>query len=327
MQSSSSPSGLSTSTSLSSADPASPPRGGRLRGLSYLRSYTHNHLHIRPSTPESGQSQQRATRPRLNRAATTEDSPSSSPPGQAQQVASAISSPQRRQAPAPLQSSSWAPSTLPTSGWLPASGASAGSVGPTTQLEPALAARQAGTMQHDGQGLEAASAAQAATPAPSSKKRSKTAKPTIQLIPYNDISSRSRPSLDFTRISRTLPEPNSVIKVGRYSERDSSIEPIPSEPSAAPVGFKSKVVSRKHCEFWCEDEQWYVKDVGSSSGTFLNHVRLSPPAMESKPIPVKDGDIIQLGIDFKGGEEMIFRCVKMRLECNRGWQKTVNKFK
>jgi pSer/pThr/pTyr-binding forkhead associated (FHA) protein len=100
-----------------------------------------------------------------------------------------------------------------------------------------------------------------------------------------------------------------------------------NQPSAAPVGFKSKVVSRRHCEFWYEDGKWYIKDVKSSSGTFLNHIRLSPPSQESKAFPINDGDIVQLGIDFKGGEEMIFRCVKMRLELNRGWQNKLNTYK
>lgn len=107
--------------------------------------------------------------------------------------------------------------------------------------------------------------------------------------------------------------------MGRYSERDN----LASDP---PVGFKSKVVSRRHCEFWCTDGQWYIKDVKSSSGTFLNHVRLSSPGSESRPFPVHDGDVVQLGIDFKGGEEVIFRCVKIRIECNRGWQKALNSF-
>jgi len=51
------------------------------------------------------------------------------------------------------------------------------------------------------------------------------------------------------------------------------------------------------------------------------------PSLESKPFPVNDGDIVQLGIDFKGGEEMIFRCVKIRIAVNRGWQKELNTFK
>lgn len=70
-----------------------------------------------------------------------------------------------------------------------------------------------------------------------------------------------------------------------------------------------------------------MRDVKSSSGTFLNHLRLSAPGMESKAYALHDGDILQLGIDFKGGEEQIFRCVKIRVELNRAWQKSLNNFK
>ncbi|KAI4285467.1 MAG: hypothetical protein L6R38_000631 [Xanthoria sp. 2 TBL-2021] len=149
--------------------------------------------------------------------------------------------------------------------------------------------------------------------------------PSIRLVPHQD-SRANRPSLAFPPMARTLPSDDSIIRVGRYSERDAVPNPPPNVPSAAPVGFKSKVVSRKHCEFWCQNGQWYIKDVKSSSGTFLNHIRLSQPSLESRPFPVKDGDVVQLGIDFRGGEEMIFRCVKIRVECNRGWQKALNSF-
>ncbi|KAF2188969.1 hypothetical protein K469DRAFT_564943 [Zopfia rhizophila CBS 207.26] len=149
--------------------------------------------------------------------------------------------------------------------------------------------------------------------------------PSIRFIPHQDPR-QGRPSLQFPTITRTLPDESAIIRVGRYSERD-NIPDVPANvPSAAAVGFKSKVVSRKHCELWCTDGQWYIKDVKSSSGTFLNHIRLSQPNLESKPFKVKDGDIIQLGIDFRGGEEMIFRCVKIRIECNRGWQQALNTF-
>jgi pSer/pThr/pTyr-binding forkhead associated (FHA) protein len=136
-----------------------------------------------------------------------------------------------------------------------------------------------------------------------------------------------RPSLTFAPISRTLPNDQSIIRVGRYSEREGVPPANPTVPSDAPVGFKSKVVSRKHCEFSFLDGQWQIKDVASSSGTFLNHIRLSQPNTESRLFPIKDGDIVQLGIDFRGGEEMIFRCVKIRIECNRAWQKKPNNFK
>ncbi|TLD04898.1 uncharacterized protein PgNI_09462 [Pyricularia grisea] len=149
--------------------------------------------------------------------------------------------------------------------------------------------------------------------------------PSIRFTTFCDPRA-TRPSLTFTPVSRTLPTGTEIIRVGRYSERDVPPNVPINVPSAAPVGFKSKVVSRRHCEFWNEDGKWYIKDVKSSSGTFLNHIRLSPPGTESKPFPVNDGDIVQLGIDFKGGEEMIFRCVKMRLELNRGWQNKLNAF-
>lgn len=149
--------------------------------------------------------------------------------------------------------------------------------------------------------------------------------PSIQFIPAADAG-RGRPSLDFRRVTRILPHTDAIIKVGRYSERDSTSDPNGSTPSDAPIGFKSKVVSRRHCEFSYSNNQWFVKDVKSSSGTFLNHIRLSQPGMESRLYPVNDGDTVQLGIDFKGGEEMIFRCVKIRVETNRGWQRGLNKF-
>lgn len=162
----------------------------------------------------------------------------------------------------------------------------------------------------------------AQTSAPAAETR-----PSIRFSAYFDPRS-NRPSLTFPPITRNLPTGTESIRVGRYSERDGQAmaNTSPHQPSAAPVGFKSKVVSRRHCEFWHENGKWYIKDVKSSSGTFLNHIRLSPPSQESKAYPVNDGDIVQLGIDFKGGEEMIFRCVKMRLELNRGWQTKLNTF-
>ncbi|KAE8386688.1 FHA domain protein [Aspergillus alliaceus] len=160
---------------------------------------------------------------------------------------------------------------------------------------------------------------------PSTSPRPKQ-KATIRFFPHQDLHGNSRPSLPFIPISRTLPSESSIIRVGRYSERDGLPVANPTEPSDAPVGFKSKVVSRKHCEFLYMNGQWHIKDVGSSSGTFLNHMRLSQPNMASRLYTVKDGDIVQLGIDFRGGEEMIFRCVRIRIECNRSWQQQPNEF-
>lgn len=150
--------------------------------------------------------------------------------------------------------------------------------------------------------------------------------PSIRFSAHQDPRAQ-RPSLVFSPMARILPTGKEIIKVGRYSERENQPTGAPNVPSSAPVGFKSKVVSRRHCEFWYTGGRWFIKDVKSSSGTFLNHIRLSSPGAESRPFPINDGDIVQLGIDFKGGEENIFRCVKIRVELNKGWQTGPSSFK
>lgn len=67
--------------------------------------------------------------------------------------------------------------------------------------------------------------------------------------------------------------------------------------------------------------QFFIRDTKSSSGTFLNHIRLSAPNTESKPFQIRDGDIIQLGVDYQNGIDHFYRCVKMHVELNRGWQR------
>lgn len=42
---------------------------------------------------------------------------------------------------------------------------------------------------------------------------------------------------------------------------------------------------------------------------------------------LQDGDVLQLGVDYQGGHEDMFRCVKMRVELGREWQRAANEFK
>ncbi|KAI5480470.1 zinc finger, RING-type and FHA domain containing protein [Pseudohyphozyma bogoriensis] len=139
----------------------------------------------------------------------------------------------------------------------------------------------------------------------------------IRIVPHLE-SSRS---LHFEPIDRDLAG-FTVLKVGRFTDRSHSGGGDPLR-----IAFKSKVVSRGHAEIWCDDlGKFYIRDTKSSSGTFLNHIRLSGPGVESKPFPVKDGDVLQLGVDYQGGTEEIYRCVKMRIELNRAWQRGMNNF-
>ncbi|KAK0736835.1 hypothetical protein B0T21DRAFT_287643 [Apiosordaria backusii] len=338
-------SGLPGSGPVSPA-PVSPTRSSRLRGLSYFRNYTQNHLLSREHSTHAhtNQSQHQTNsspshNPSLNSPAhPSTDLPIPSPTSESSSnhnhnnitnannthpSHSSRSNPFLQPAPTLAQPLGLPPPTAsPTSSGL----------FPADPLNSALAGRSGG----GGGGLappantttmtraRSATVGDAVlTPEPGSS--SADILPSIRFSAFHDPRA-TRPSLKFPTISRTLPTGNEVIRVGRYSERDNQPNIPTNMPSAAPVGFKSKVVSRRHCEFWYEDGKWYIKDVKSSSGTFLNHIRLSPPGTESKPFAVNDGDIVQLGIDFKGGEEMIFRCVKMRLELNRGWQNKLNAF-
>ncbi|KAK3904340.1 hypothetical protein C8A05DRAFT_42567 [Staphylotrichum tortipilum] len=333
------------SSSTATATPPSAARTSRLRGLSYLRNYTQTHLlsreHAPQQQPQQQQPQQQQQQPH--------PPASSSPP-----AASGI------------WANPWFGSSTSTSTPTPAVPEPDNSAAPPrtnrlSQLVPAFAhplglstshsttaGRSPAPVAAPGRRSSDSSAVPfLAVPTPTrdippppaaaddmTRARSATAGdaagsldtlPSIRFSTFFDPRA-TRPSLKFAPISRTLPSGREVIRVGRYSERDNQPNAPANTPSAAPVGFKSKVVSRRHCEFWYEDGKWYIKDVKSSSGTFLNHIRLSPPGTESKPYAINDGDVVQLGIDFKGGEEMIFRCVKMRLELNRDWQNKLNTF-
>lgn len=304
-----------TATIHTTTTPASPTRPSRLRGLSYLRSYTHQHLHGNSSG---------STSPR------TENPPS---------LSRTRSTPAQTVVPESAETGAQQPSSIQNgeNGWFPTSGLrrEAATSTSTDSAQPETGVFSAGMTRSRaatavGSTPAAAGSSSAApidvdmdstTPGPSSATPAKEQQPTIRFIPHMEARS-SRPSLHFSAITRTLKSANTIVRVGRYSERDTAT----ADANTLPVGFKSKVVSRRHCEFWCTSGQWYVKDVKSSSGTFLNHVRLSSPGIESRPYPINDGDVVQLGIDFKGGEEVIFRCVKIRIECNRGWQKSLNNF-
>ncbi|KAG9242767.1 hypothetical protein BJ878DRAFT_543948 [Calycina marina] len=336
-----------SSTSTTSARPAI-----RSRGLSTLRKYTHNHLLSRDnhSTTPSNDHQPSVTRNVTSPASLTSKIPTSirSPTGVDAnfiEVAQLLPSPRYSS----TRSSNPGTNSVPSGGLSTTVAGESGAprTGPETQqsFTPSpTAATDTPSLSEDknspksqAMGRTQSSPADGATRVerPQMAHVSMTTStngggmshqlPSIQFITFQDPRA-ARPSLIFNPIQRILPTGREIIRVGRYSERDTHPPPQSNIPSSAPVGFKSKVVSRRHCEFWCQGGSWFVKDAKSSSGTFLNHIRLSSPNTESKPFPVNDGDIVQLGIDFKGGEEMMFRCVKIRISLNKGWQQTPSSF-
>ncbi|KAL7416272.1 SMAD/FHA domain-containing protein, partial [Mrakia frigida] len=157
----------------------------------------------------------------------------------------------------------------------------------------------------------------------------------LRLVPLLDAS-HSLPFDPVVRDVRESPASSSsssldvfALKIGRFTDKQSGADGTPrgGALNSTKVAFKSKVVSRCHAEVWAQEGgKFFVKDTKSSSGTFLNHIRLSPPSVESKPFAIKDGDVIQLGVDYQGGTEEIYRCVKMKVELGRGWQSGANTF-
>lgn len=344
---------VSASTSIASPlQVSSDSRSGPLRRLSQLRAYTQTHFSsphssAAPSNSSTPNAQQRPRRHSISGRRLSWFSPHTTTRSDSAQPTAAASSPCPEPRAAPTTSNRHSAIIIPSSRGLETDqrshNQSPESSSPTSSTDssrrPAREAmarlRPSLPNNQDSRSEQASSAPPSTTldsPDPvivdSASSGSKSKKgATIRFFPHQDPSQSSRPSLPFIPVSRTLPSNTSNIRVGRYSERDGLPLPNPSEPSDAPVGFKSKVVSRKHCEFTYMNGQWHIKDVGSSSGTFLNHMRLSQPNMPSRMYTIKDGDIVQLGIDFRGGEEMIFRCVRIRIECNRSWQQQPNEFK
>ncbi|GAN02779.1 SMAD/FHA domain-containing protein [Mucor ambiguus] len=147
----------------------------------------------------------------------------------------------------------------------------------------------------------------------SNNSSSNVVRPRMRLVPNVGISSRS---FVFEIIDREL-EPSVIYRIGRFSDRNAQTERL---------SFKSKVVSRNHAELWTEQGKVFIRDIGSSSGTFLNRIRLSPPSHISQPHEVRDGDAIQLGVDYQGGLEPIYRAVRIRVELNRQTQNVNSPF-
>lgn len=175
---------------------------------------------------------------------------------------------------------------------------------------------------HGPQSTQGPSAPQAA--AAHSQSNNSTASHRIRLVPQLD----SRRSLRFDPIGRDLRESDPPLRIGRFTDRSglglSAINSINSNKLA----FRSKVVSRAHAEIWVDGGgKFFIRDTKSSSGTFLNHVRLSSAGTESRPFQIKDGDFLQLGVDYQGGTEDIYKSVKIRVEIGREWQAGVNAFK
>ncbi|KAF9459276.1 hypothetical protein BDZ94DRAFT_1172026 [Collybia nuda] len=187
---------------------------------------------------------------------------------------------------------------------------------PPPSAAAAVAAAAGATLAPTPVAISASAPTNPARPIPNTGHR-------IRLVPHLD----SRRSLRFDAIARDLKEGDPPLRIGRFTDRSGLGLAAVNALGSNKLAFKSKVVSRAHAEIWVESGgRFFIKDTKSSSGTFLNHVRLSPANTESRPYQMKDGDILQLGVDYQGGAEDIYKSVKIRIEAGREWQAAPNAF-
>src|SRR5262245_47812752 len=85
-----------------------------------------------------------------------------------------------------------------------------------------------------------------------------------------------------------------VIKRGPDAGRQFPLAPdctlVGRQPDAA-IYLPPKAVSRQHAHILCEDGQFFVEDLESANGTFLNGKRLAPHMR----VPLTDKDHLQIG--------------------------------
>lgn len=107
----------------------------------------------------------------------------------------------------------------------------------------------------------------------------------MHLFPLND-----------TFIPKAIHLPPQVrVKIGRQTNTK-------SVPASNNGYFDSKVLSRTHAEVWFDTDSpagagVFIKDVGSSNGTFINGDRLSAEGMKSDVFQLREGDQVEFGID------------------------------
>ncbi|CAG8443667.1 2577_t:CDS:10 [Dentiscutata erythropus] len=94
------------------------------------------------------------------------------------------------------------------------------------------------------------------------------------------------------------------VKIGRSTNRQTS-------PAEANGYFDSKVLSRTHAEVWFENGKVYVKDMGSSNGTFVNGRRINFIENKDEKVELRQRDILEFGIDIYNDQDkkLLFRKV------------------
>ncbi|GBD09901.1 FHA domain-containing protein FhaB [Candidatus Thermoflexus japonica] len=86
---------------------------------------------------------------------------------------------------------------------------------------------------------------------------------------------------------RVVIRPDQEVLVGRLDVGRGIFPHVDLTPDGGLEGG----VSRRHARIFFQNDQFYIEDLGSTNGTYLNGVRLDPYS----PRPLGDGDELRLG--------------------------------
>jgi len=85
----------------------------------------------------------------------------------------------------------------------------------------------------------------------------------------------------------------------------------PLKPKSDNAIFECRVLSRNHAQIWYQDGGFYLKDTGSSNGTFVNGKKINDAEKQ-----VKSGDVLQFGVDVDNNPKQTYSCVVSQIRCH-----------
>jgi len=56
------------------------------------------------------------------------------------------------------------------------------------------------------------------------------------------------------------------------------------------ISIDDLYMSQEHTQLWHEDNEWFISDMGSTNGTYINGIK-----MEDEPLILDNGDKIKIG--------------------------------
>jgi pSer/pThr/pTyr-binding forkhead associated (FHA) protein len=104
---------------------------------------------------------------------------------------------------------------------------------------------------------------------------------------------RSAPTRGGTKAEQTTPPPTTLVVYPPDGARPRTFRMATSmvvgRDAASEVRLEDTYASQQHARVFAKQDTWYVEDLGSTNGTFVNDQKLAAPAL------IQPGDRIRIG--------------------------------